>query len=313
MDATATPPGLGTNDTGALVPIQFRARVLGGAGWTVTVLDGHGAPVASTSGSGADVAWDWNGQRSDGTIVAPGTPLAYSIQATDAAGAAARPLLASLGVLPAVATAPPLSLSPAVISPDGDGADDKLDIAYNLSAASTVRLDVLAADGSTVDTLVPDAQLAAGGQSARWGGESLAGIVADGVYTVRLTVTDAAGQVAERSGTVTVVRAVRKLRLSREAVRGNVPLIVSWQQTAQATVDGMLVSSRLAAPQPFVTEDAAARARGVHARPHAPGSVAGRRLHRRAASANGGRRAGAARVVQARSAPARWHAWCACA
>ena len=189
------------------MPIEFRARVLGGAGWTVTVLDAHGAPVASTSGSGADVAWDWNGQRSDGTIVAPGTPLAYSIEARDAAGASARPVLASLGVLPAVATAPPLSLSPAVISPDGDGADDKLAIAYTLSAASTVKLDVLAADGSTVDTLVPDAQLPAGGQSARWGGESLAGTVADGTYTVRPDRHRRAGQVAERSGTVTVVRA----------------------------------------------------------------------------------------------------------
>jgi hypothetical protein len=257
VDATATPPGLGTNDAGALVPIEFRARVLGGAGWTVTVLDAHGVPVASTSGSGADIAWDWNGQRSDGTFVGPGTPLAYSIQASDAAGASARPVLASLGVLPAVATAPPLALSPAVISPDGDGADDKLDIAYSLAAPSTVRLDVLAADGSTVATLVPDAQLAAGGQSARWGGESLAGIVADGTYTVRLTVTDPAGQAAQRSGTVTVLRAVRKLRLNRLAARGDVPVIVTWQQSAPATVEASLVSSRLAAPQPLLSADIA--------------------------------------------------------
>jgi hypothetical protein len=255
VDATATPPGLGTNDTGALVPIAFRARVLGGASWTVTVLDAHGVPVASTSGSGSDVAWDWNGQRSDGTVVAPGTPLAYSIEAVDAAGASARPVLASLGVLPAVATAPPLSLAPAVISPDGDGADDKLDIAYSLAAPSTVRLDVLAADGSTVDTLVPDEKVAAGGQSARWGGESLAGIVADGTYTVRLTVTDSLGQIAERSGTVTVVRAIRKLRLSRLAARGDVPVIVSWQQSAQAAVAGTLVSSHIAAPLQFLTAD----------------------------------------------------------
>ena len=31
VDASATPPGLGTNETGALVPIVFRARILGGA------------------------------------------------------------------------------------------------------------------------------------------------------------------------------------------------------------------------------------------------------------------------------------------
>ena len=250
VDATATPPGLGTNDAGALVPIEFRARVLGGAGWTVTVLDAHGVPVASTSGSGADVAWDWNGQRSDGTFVGPGTPLAYSIQASDAAGASARPVLASLGVLPAVATAPPLSLAPAVISPDGDGADDSLAIGYTLAAPAAVTLDVLAPDGSTVATLVPDAKLAAGGQSARWGGESLAGIVADGTYTVRLTVTDAAGQVAQRSGTVTVVRAVRKLRLSRRAAGRDAPVIVSWQQTQRRRRSrATLGSSRLARPR----------------------------------------------------------------
>jgi len=255
VDAAATPPGLGTNDLGALVPIEFRARVLGGSTWTVTVLDARGAPVASTSGSGESIVWQWNGQRSDGTFVAPGTPLAYSIQAADAAGSAARPVLASLGILPVVPTAPPLALAPAVISPDGDGADDTADITYSLTAPSTVRLDVLAADGTAVDTLLPDTRLAAGGQSARWGGESLAGIVADGIYTVRLTVTDATGQVAQRSATVAVVRAVRKLRLSRLAARADVPVIVSWQQTAQATVDVALLSARLAAPLELMSAD----------------------------------------------------------
>ncbi|HET6174844.1 MAG TPA: N-acetylmuramoyl-L-alanine amidase [Gaiellales bacterium] len=245
VDATATPPGLGTNDTGALVPIVFRARVLGGAGWSVTVLDAHGAPVTSTSGSGTDVNWTWSGTRSDGSIVAPGTPLAYRIEALDAAGEAARPLLGSLGVLPVVAAAPPLSLAPAVISPDGDGVDDSLAIGYTLSSPATVSLDVIAPDGSTVDTLVPGTALPAGGQSARWGGEGLAGIVADGTYTVRLTVTDAAGQVAERSGTVTVVRAIRKLRLSRMAAGRDTPVIVSWQQTAPAAVNGSMGSSHL--------------------------------------------------------------------
>ncbi|MDX6631361.1 MAG: hypothetical protein QOH00_3607 [Gaiellales bacterium] len=255
VDATATPSGLGANDLGALVPIAFRARVLGGAAWTLTVLDAHGAPVASTSGSGSEVAWTWDGQRSDGTIVAPGTSLAYRIEASDAAGASARPLLASLGVLPVVATAPPLSLSPAVISPDGDGADDNLAIAYSIAQPAAVRLEVLAADGSTVATLVPDVKLPAGGQSARWGGEGLAGVVADGTYTVRLTVTDALGQVAERSGSVTVVRAVRKLRLSRVAAGRGTPVIVSWQQSSLATLSGTLISSRLRAPASLLTAD----------------------------------------------------------
>ena len=45
---------------------------------------------------------------------------------------------------------------------------------------------------------------------------------------------------AERSGTVTVIRAVRKLRLSRPAAGRDDPVTVSWQQTALATLDGSL-------------------------------------------------------------------------
>ena len=97
-------------------------------------------------------------------------------------------MLASLGALPAVAQAPPLSLAPAVISPDGDGADDSLAIAYTLAEPATVRLDVLAGDGTARRRRSwRDAQLPAGGQSARWGGEGLAGLVADGTTRVRLT------------------------------------------------------------------------------------------------------------------------------
>ena len=51
---------------------------------------------------------------------------------------------------------------------------------------------------------------------------------------------------AQRSGTVTVVRAIRKLRLSRRAAGRGAPVIVSWQQTAQATLTGSLGSSRVA-------------------------------------------------------------------
>ena len=223
VDATATPPELGADTAGALVPIAFRARVLGGASWTVTVLDARGAAVASNGGSGSQIAWDWNGTRSDGTPLAPGANLAFRIEARDAAGEPARPLLASLGALPEVAPAPPLSLAPAVISPDGDLVDDALTIGYTLTGPSAVTLEVLAPDGTIAATLVANGQLPAGGQSARWGAEGPAGLVADGIYVVRLRVTDPLGQVSERTGTVAVIRAVRKLRLSRLAAGATRP------------------------------------------------------------------------------------------
>ena len=182
------------------------------------MLDARGQPVASNSGSGSDVAWTWNGARSDGTVVAPGTKLAYRIEARNAAGESARPLLASLGAatVPTISLAPPLALAPAVISPDGDGADDTLaDRATRSRRRRRSRSRSSRPTSTTVAALVAGVQLPAGGQSARWGGEGLAGIVADGVYTVRLHLVDGAGQVAERTGQVAVIRAVRKLRLSR--------------------------------------------------------------------------------------------------
>jgi hypothetical protein len=45
-----------------------------------------------------------------------------------------------------------------------------------------------------------------------------------------------------------VVRAIRKLRLSRFAVRRGAPVIVSWQQTQPATVDASVGSARARAP-----------------------------------------------------------------
>ena len=180
----------------------------------------------------------------------PGTKLAYRIEARDAAGAQALPLLASLGALPVVAQAPPLSLSPAVVSPDGDGVDDTLAIDYTLAAPATVTLDVLAPDGTVASTLVAGVQLPAGGQSARWGGEGLAGIVADGIYTVRLHIVDSAGQIAERSGSIAVIRAVRKLRLSRAAVGRDRSVTISWQQTQEASVAGELAAGGRARRRP---------------------------------------------------------------
>ena len=247
VDVSATPPGLGADAAGALVPIAFRGRVIGGAGWTVTVLDAHGAAVASGSGSGETIAWNWNGERSDGTALAPNTPLAYRIEAHDAAGASALPLLASLGAEPGSTRAPPLALSTTVISPDGDGVDDATVIGYTLAEPSTVTLEIVAPDGTVVDDARDRDRAARRRPERALGRRGPAGLVADGIYSVRLSVTDALGQVAERSESVSVIRAVRKLRLSRSDVGRNGALTASWQQTQEATLSGDL-SHGLARP-----------------------------------------------------------------
>jgi hypothetical protein len=253
VDVTATPSSVGVDTSGALAPIAFRGRVLGGATWTVTVVDEHGAPVASGSGSGSAIEWTWSGTRSDGTPLPAGTPLAYRVEARDASGVGALPLFASLGAQPTAVQAPPLSLSATVISPDGDGVDEGTVIGYTLPGPSTVTLDVTAPDGTVAATLVAAGALPAGGQSARWGGEGPAGLVADGIYGVRLSVTDALGQVAQRSATVSVIRAVRKLKLSRLAVGRNGAVTASWQQTQEATLSGDLSSQGRPSPAGLIS------------------------------------------------------------
>ena len=111
---------------------------------------------------------------------------------------------------------------------------------------------MLAPDGTLVSTLIAGDALPAGGQSARWGGEGPAGIVADAIYTVRLSVTDAGGLVAERSEAVSVIRAVRKLKLSRTAVGRNGAVTASWQQTQAATLAGDLSAGGDRAPSALI-------------------------------------------------------------
>ena len=101
-------------------------------------------------------------------------------------------------------------------------------------------------------TLVAGVQLPAGGQSARWGGEGPAGIVADGLYTVRLHTVDGTGQIAERTGQVAVIRAVRKLRLSRAAVGRGAGLTATWQQTQPSSLAGELESKSSRSPAALI-------------------------------------------------------------
>jgi hypothetical protein len=69
---------------------------------------------------------------------------------------------------------------------------------------------------------------------------------------VRLHLVDGAGQVAERTGQVAVIRAVRKLRLSRTAVGPGDGLTASWQQTQPSSLSGELASSRSRSPAALI-------------------------------------------------------------
>jgi spore germination protein YaaH len=144
-----------------------------------------------------------------------------------AAGDASGPFLAPT-VAPTVTTISPwiTGYAPAVrsFSPNGDGRSDGASVAYTIpAAADSVRLDVLEASGTVVDSISLGAQ-AAGGHVATWNGHLTAGSWAPaGSYVLRLTVTaGGTSHVAPASGV-------------------SAPVLARWGVVADLTPPAMVV------------------------------------------------------------------------
>jgi N-acetylmuramoyl-L-alanine amidase/FlgD Ig-like domain len=130
--------------------VSFTGRLSGEAQWAVTIADGAGVAVATRNGTGPRLDWTW-----DSSAAVPGS---YTWAIT---GASLRGASGSLGTKKATAT---LALqgaivSPAVVAPGGEPADDDASIAYVLTRAATVTATVVGASG-TVGTIVSGPQSA---------------------------------------------------------------------------------------------------------------------------------------------------------
>jgi hypothetical protein len=134
-------------------PVVFSARLSSALAWTITVNGPDGRVVARRAGVGPGVAWTW-----DATGFAPGR---YTW--TMRAGSSVLPAGGVVGgsSLPPLPQPPPppaelvggLTVSPSVVSPNGDGFADTATIAYTLAARSTVTATVVDAAGAPVATL----------------------------------------------------------------------------------------------------------------------------------------------------------------
>ncbi len=172
---TITPNGDGVGDDAVL-----SYRLTAPANLTITVADAFGLTVATV----VDRVWTAARPR---TATIPGAALAdgaYSIVLTarTAAGIEVRhsvPLTVSrtLGLV---------SLAPAVVSPNGDGRNDRLEIQFALTAPATVRARIVQ-NGRWVATALRSTPLAPGSHRLEWNRRSLR----DGSYTAVLDVTDA--------------------------------------------------------------------------------------------------------------------------
>ena len=183
-----SPNGDGRSDT-----LTVSAQLSETAWWRVRFWNGTQV-LASKSATGTAVSGTWNGLL-DGARVSDGT-YRWTIEAKDSWQNVATRKSGNVivdTVAPSLGQLSLASTSPApTFSPNGDGRSDTVSIGWQINEAGTVEMAVRNAAGATVATRSAAAALGAG--STTWDGRSSSGaVVPDGLYTVRLTPRDRAG------------------------------------------------------------------------------------------------------------------------
>lgn len=177
--------------------VAFHARLSEPLGWIVTVTDAQGGVVASGSGAGEEIVWEWDAQA------APAGEYGWLMEA----GSNGATVTAAAGVVTTGSVPPPLALVDVrpdleTVSPNADGVGDTQTVSYELTAPATVSAAVVDAAGIEMFEA----------ESARWrrAGDHVATIdpanLPDGVYTVRLRARTAAGEEATAEVALTVTR-----------------------------------------------------------------------------------------------------------
>jgi hypothetical protein len=190
--------------------VAFSGRLSQPLAWSITVTGPTGARVARKTGVGDRIAWSWP------TAGLPRGRYTWVMTAgpTDT-GAAVRP---ASGVIGSTSPTPPppkppallsaISVSPGVVSPDGDGDGDLATIAYTLGAAADVTVTVDDEYGLPAFTALLGSRQGAGKRSLT---AALDG-VADGRYRVTVVARRPNGAEARVRKTLLVMRAIGWLR-----------------------------------------------------------------------------------------------------
>jgi hypothetical protein len=214
--------------------IVFTGRLSAALPWTVTVTRG-GQLVARGSGSGTAISWSWN---SGGVPRAPYTW-------TMASGTSVRPATGAIGAAgpppPPAPTTPPLPLlsaltvTPGVISPNGDGFADSAVISYALGVHGAVTAQLLDSNGGTALTLFSSQP-----QSAKLQSFPFAGLepIADGYYTLRVSALADDGRNTTLDATVVIDRTLSSVAASPSPLTpgGTITFAFGLAKPAQATV-----------------------------------------------------------------------------
>ena len=166
--------------------VRFTGRLSASRAWLVEVKDAAGAVVAQGSGTGRAIDWTWD---------ASAVPIAYYTY-TISAGPDVRPSTLPVPGPPPLAVTG-LSVSPSVLTPNGDWAGEAASVRFGLTRRATLGVRVVNATTSgLVRTLLASAERPAGTRTMSWDGRDGSGtIVPDGHYRIEVTATDGAEQV----------------------------------------------------------------------------------------------------------------------
>ena len=184
-------------------PVRFTARLSSALPWTVTVADATGAIVATGTGTGANVDWTW-----DATHAVVGAAYTWTI----AAGATVRAAVGVIGGTLPTLTLTDLRVTPPVL--DGSVVPTAT-VSYTLSSAATVTAELL--DLYDIPATLFIQSKSGGPQSFVFTPTGLA----DGNYTIRLTVRDALGRQAQATVPVAISHTVLSYAADAKVVSPN--------------------------------------------------------------------------------------------
>ena len=207
--AAFSPNGDGRNDT-----LQITARISKPANWTVRFENPAGRELGLTAGVGDTIAASWSGIV-NGSVVPDGV-YRYVLSAHDDWGNPEARLAGSVvvdTVAPALTGPTPALASsgqpvPLTLSPNGDRSGDTVVLADTLSEPGYVDVTVVDGAGAVVRSYSVGASTRS--STLTWDGTSDVGTtVPDGLYTIRLTPRDRAGNIGQtRDRSLVVYRAL---------------------------------------------------------------------------------------------------------
>ena len=172
---SASPRAFSPNGDGVRDSVAFKAGLSGDDDWTIALSDAAGNEVARFAGTGTSASAVWNGRSAAGARLPDGAYTA-TFAATSANGTA-RPASIAIRLDTVAPVISGLTVSPAMISPNGDRSHDTAQISLTASEAGATTLSVRNASGAVVRTVGPTATKA-GQVHLAWDGKVSSGSAA---------------------------------------------------------------------------------------------------------------------------------------